>query len=166
MLVCIMPCLCVVCLPCCVLLLDSSRFVAIVRMSSSMLGSSSWLHPFVFFMDSFFFLVGFQARWPYLRYHFYLCFASTRSISMLALPTTVYHASLLPCQTSNHHVLANRCLAMSPLLLSPSYSVVSCRWSCRLFHVGTWLCWDITIFLIFNSCIYILGKGWKAQPYV
>ena len=53
--------------------------------------------------------------------------ASTRSIAMLALPAIVYHASLLPCQTSNYPVLANRCLAMSPLLLSPSYSVVSCR---------------------------------------
>ena len=29
---------------CCVLLLDSSRFVAIVRIRSSTLGSSSWLH--------------------------------------------------------------------------------------------------------------------------
>ena len=45
--------------------------------------------------------------------------ASTRSIAMLALPATVYHASPLTCQTSNHPVLANRCLAMSPLLLSP-----------------------------------------------
>ena len=35
----IMPCSCVVCLPCCVLLLDSSRVVAIVRIRSS-----SWLH--------------------------------------------------------------------------------------------------------------------------
>ena len=40
----IMSCPCVVCLPCCVLLLDSSRFVAIVRIRSSTLGSSSWLH--------------------------------------------------------------------------------------------------------------------------
>src|SRR3954463_10625518 len=40
----IMPCSCVVCLPCCVLLLDSSRFVQIVRIRSSTLGSSSWLH--------------------------------------------------------------------------------------------------------------------------
>src|SRR4051812_11871702 len=33
------------------------------------------------------------------------------------------------CQTKplTHLVLANRCLAMLPLLLSPSYSVVSCR---------------------------------------
>ena len=41
---CIMSCSCVVCLPCCVLLLDSSHFVAIVRIRSSKLGSSSWLH--------------------------------------------------------------------------------------------------------------------------
>ena len=40
----IMSCKCVVCLLCCVLLLDSSRFVAIVRIRSSTLGSSSWLH--------------------------------------------------------------------------------------------------------------------------
>ena len=40
----IMPCSCVVCLLCCVLLLDSSRFVAIVRIRSSTLSSSSWLH--------------------------------------------------------------------------------------------------------------------------
>ena len=37
----IMPCSCVVCLPCCVLHLDSSRFVAIVRFRSSTLGSAS-----------------------------------------------------------------------------------------------------------------------------
>ena len=40
----IMSCICVVCLPCCVLLLNSSCFVAIVRIRSSTLGSSSWLH--------------------------------------------------------------------------------------------------------------------------
>ena len=39
--VCIMPCSCVVCLLCCVLLFDSSCFVAIVRIRSSMVGSAS-----------------------------------------------------------------------------------------------------------------------------
>ena len=39
-----MSCSCVVCLLCCVLLFDSSCFVAIVRIRSSTLGSSSWLH--------------------------------------------------------------------------------------------------------------------------
>ena len=40
----IMSCIYVVCLLCCVILLDSSRFVAIVRIRSSTLGSSLWLH--------------------------------------------------------------------------------------------------------------------------
>ena len=53
--------------------------------------------------------------------------ASIRSIAMLALLAIVYHAYLLPCQTSNHPFLENRCLAKLLLLLSPSYSVASCR---------------------------------------
>ena len=88
-----------------------------------------------------------------------------RSTAMLALSATVYHASLLPCQTSNHPVLANRCLAMSPLLLSPSYSVASCRWRMK-FVPGRNM--DIlgyhNISYLFNAP-YILGKGWKARPY-
>ena len=36
-----MSCSCVVSLPCCELLLDSSRFIAIVRIRSSTLGSAS-----------------------------------------------------------------------------------------------------------------------------
>ena len=45
-----------------------------------------------------------------------------------ALPTTCYNMSpILPCQASNPPFLANRCLAKLPLLLSPSYSVASCR---------------------------------------
>ena len=34
------------------------------------------LRRVVYFMDSFFFLAGSQARWPYPRNHFYLCYAS------------------------------------------------------------------------------------------
>ena len=63
-----------------------------------------------------------------------------------ALPTTCYiMPPILQCQASNPPFLANRCLAMSPLLLSPSYSVASCRWRWSLFLVGTWIFWDITI---------------------
>ena len=65
------------------------------------------------------------------------------------IPTTCL--SCLPyCHVKpiTHLVLANRCLAMLPLLLSPSYSVACCKWSWSLFHDGTWLCWDITISLI------------------
>ena len=108
-----------------------------------------WLCLFVFFMDSFFFLAGSQARWPHPRNHFYLCLLVVRSICYAAIPTTCYiMPPILPCQASNPPLPANRCLAMLPLLLSPSYSVASCRWSWSLFHVGTWICWDITISLI------------------
>ena len=52
------------------------------------------LRPFVFFMDSFFFLVRSQARWPYPRNHFYLYFASCSFFcyAYAAIPTTC-----LPC---------------------------------------------------------------------
>ena len=50
------------------------------------------LRPFVFFMDSFFFLAGSQARWPYPRYHFYLCLLVAPFYRYAALPITC-----LPC---------------------------------------------------------------------
>ena len=48
------------------------------------------LRPFVFFMDSFFFLAGFQARWSYPRNHYYLCFArcSLFCYAYATMPTT------------------------------------------------------------------------------
>ena len=56
------------------------------------------------------------------------------------IPTTCYiMPPILPCQASNHPFLANHWLAMSTILLSPSYSIASCRWRWSLFHVGTWL---------------------------
>ena len=114
------------------------------------------LLPFVFFMDSFFFLAGFQARWPYPRNHFYLCLLVVRSIAMPRyLPLVI---SCLPyCHeplTFFSPFLANRCLAMLPLLLSPSYSVASCRWSWRLLHGGQDFGWDITISLILLMHLY------------
>ena len=53
------------------------------------------LRPFVFFMDSFFFLAKFQARWPYPRNHFYLCLLDARSFAMpmLRYLPLAYHAS-------------------------------------------------------------------------
>ena len=59
--------------------------------------------------------------------------------------------------TSNlwHLSYANRCLAMLPLLLSPSYSVASCRWSWRFLHGGQDFGWDITISLILLMHLHI-----------
>ena len=114
------------------------------------------LRLFVFFMDSFFFLAGSQARWPLPLISLLSLLASC---SVLLPCCTTYHlftmSPKLPCQPLTFSpFLANRCLAMLPLLLSPSYSVVSCRWSWRLLHVGTRLFWDITISLIQLMLLY------------
>ena len=83
------------------------------------------------------------------RNHSYLCFASCSLYCHAPLPITCYIMSpILAMSAANHPFLANRCLAKLPLLLSPSYSVARCRWSWSLFHVGTWICWDIKISLI------------------
>ena len=119
------------------------------------------LRPFVFFLDSFFFLTGFQARWP------------SPSISLLSLLVSCFVLSLccatyhlftmppiLPCQASNPPFLTNRCLAMLPLLLSSSYSVDSCRWRWSFFHVGTWIFWEYhNISYLINASIYLVKDG-------
>ena len=91
----IIPCSCVGCLLCCVLL-SSVCFFGSVPVKSCLWGPVR-LHPFVFFMDSFFFLAGFQARWPYPRNHFYLCLLVARSFAMPILwyLPLAYHASYI-----------------------------------------------------------------------
>ena len=117
--------------------------------------------PLVFFMDSFFFLAGFQARWPYPRNHLYLCLLDGRSFSMPMLWCLPF-----ACQPSNCHVepLTHHCpskplIGYVTALLSPSYSVVSCRWRLKfvpcwnmemLFLVGTCLLVGISQYLLFN----------------
>ena len=50
------------------------------------------------------------------RNHFYLCFAScSLYLPCCATYHLLYHASILPCQASNHPFLAIRCLAKLPL---------------------------------------------------
>ena len=89
----IIPCSCVGCLLCC-LLLFGVCFFGLVPLTSWLWGPVR-LRPFVFFMDSFFFLAGFQARWPYPRNHFYLCLLVARSFAMpmLRYLPLAYHAS-------------------------------------------------------------------------
>ena len=88
-------------------------------------------------------------KMPYPRNHFYLCFASCSLYCHAALPTSCHVMPPIFAMTaSNHPFLANRCLAKLPLLLSPSYSVASCRWTWSLSHDGTWRCWDTTLSLI------------------
>ena len=133
---CIMSCLYVVCLLCCVLLLDSSCFRCdredsfvyawfdFIRSSSSWTRSSS--------------LRDFRQYDRYPGSHYYHCYASCFVLSHCC---TTYHLLFkppkLPCQPLTFSpFLANRCLAMLPLLLSPSYSVASCMWSWRFLHGG------------------------------
>ena len=73
-----------------------------------------------------------------------------------ALPITCLSSHPKLPWTSNlwHLSYANRCLAMLPLLLSPSYSVSSCRWSWRFLHGGQDFGWDITISLILLMHLY------------
>ena len=75
----------------------------------------------------------------------------------VALPITYLSSHPILPWTSNlwHLSYANRCLAMLPLLLSPSYSVASCRWSWRFLHGGQDFGWDITISLILLMHLYI-----------
>ena len=108
------------------LLLDSSRFVAIVRIRSSTLGSSSWLH-----------LLHGLVLLP--------CGISGKMTATLDLTTIIamlvasfYRFAALPIFYSSslpncHEPLTFVTLPSKPLfgyvtaLLSPSYSVASCR---------------------------------------
>ena len=110
------------------------------------------LRGFIFFMDSFFFLAGFQARWPYPRNHLYLCLLVARSFfyAYATIPTTFL--SCLPycwAKPLTRLVLANCCLAMLPLCSAPLIALLVAGEDWSSFLVGTWIfCWDITISLI------------------
>ena len=143
---CIMPWLCDGCLP---WLFVSFRccFFRLVPITSRLWGFVR-LRPFDFLMDSFFFLAGSQERWPYPRNHFYICLLVVRSIAMPRyLPLAI---SCLPyCHVKPlTHLSQQTVVWLCYALLSPSYSVASCRWRWSWFHVGTWIFWDITISLI------------------
>ena len=148
-----MSCLCVVCLLCCVLLLDSSCFVAIVRIRSSTLGSSSWLHL----------LHGLVLLPSGISGKMTVTLDLITIIAMLVASFCCYAALPITCCSSLpncHEPLTFVTLPSKPLfgyvtiLLSPSYSVASCRWRWRLLHVGLCLCWDITISLILLMHLY------------
>ena len=151
---CIMPWLCDGCLPCCMLLsslllsLASVSFRSCedsfdyVRLSSSWTRSSS--------------LRDFRQDDRYPGSHYYHCYASYFVLSLCCVTYLLLIKPPILPWTSNlwHLSCANRCLAMLPLLLSPSYSVASCRWSWRFLHGGQDFGWDITISLILLMHLY------------
>ena len=147
------------------MLFASSRccFLGLVLITSRLWGSIR-LRPFVFFLDSFFFLAGFQARWPYPRNHYYLCYASLLAL-LLCQCYDAYH--LLVSLPNCHEPLTFDTIPSKPLfgyvtaLLSPSYSVASCRW--RLEFVPCWNMFVVGISLLyldyFNAPIYLVKGG-------
>ena len=79
------------------------------------------LCPFVFFMDSFFFLAGSQARWPLPSISLLSLLASCFVLSLCCATYLLLFKPLnLPCQPLTlSPFLANRCLAMLPLCSAP-----------------------------------------------
>ena len=112
------------------------------------------LWPIVFFLDSFFFLAGSQARWSYPRNHHYLCYASLLAL-LLCQCYDAYHllVSLPNCHVKplTHHVLANRWLAMLPLCSAPLIALLVAGEDWSLFLVGTWRCCSLL------EHVYLLG---------
>ena len=77
-------------------------------------------------------------------------FASCSLYCYAAIPTTCYiMPPLLPCQTSNPSCPSKPLIGYVTALLSPSYSVASCRW--RLKAVP---CWNI--YLLVGISLYYL----------
>ena len=70
-------------------------------------------------------------------------------------------ASQITMSASNLFTLPNKLLlGYVTALLSPSYSIVSCRWSWRLLHVGTWIFLEYhNISYLINASIYLVKGG-------
>ena len=148
-----MPCSCVVCLLCCVLLLVSSCFVAIVRIRSSTLGSSSWLHL----------LHGLVLLPCVISGKMTVTLDLITIIAMLVASFYRYAALPIFCSSSLpycHEPLTFDTFPMQTVVwlccrfAQPSYSVASCRWSWRLLHGEQDFGWDITISLILLMHLY------------
>ena len=123
---------------------------------TSRLWGSVRLRPFVFFMDSFFFLARSQARWSYPRNHFYLCLLVARSFLCLCCDT--YHLLIMPpillSQASNPPFPSKPLFGYVTAFLSPSYSIVSCRW--RLEFVP---CWNMDMLLGYHNISYLINAS-------
>ena len=117
-----------VCLFLVVLLLDSSGYVAIVRIRSTT--SVCLLHGLVLL------LCGISGKMTIPSKSLLYLLASCSLYCYAALPTTYYiMPPILPCQASNPPFLANRCLAMLPLCSTPLIALLVageaevCSWS-------------------------------------
>ena len=149
---CIMPWLCDGCLLCCVLLLVSSCFVAIVRIRSST--SVCLLHGLVLLP------CGISGKMTIPSKSLQYLLASCSLYCYVAIPTTCYiMPPILPCQASNPSFLVNRCLAMLPLCSAPLIALLVAGEDWSLFHVwnmemlflvGTWLLLGYHYYILFT----------------
>ena len=133
----IMPCLCDGCLPCCLLLFGVAfDNIAFVKIRSTL--SACLLHGLVLLP------CGISGKMTIPSKSLLSLLASCSIYCYDAIPTTCYiMPPILPCQSK---LLFGYVTA----LLSPSYSVASCRWRWSLFHVGTWLLLGYHYYILFN----------------
>ena len=146
---CIMPCWCRGCLLCCVLLFRwlllrvGSDNVAFVRIRSTT--SVCLLHGLVLLPCG----ISGKMTIPSKSLLSLIARCSLFCYAYDAIPTSCYiMPPILPCQASNPPCPSKPLFGYVTALLSPSYSVASCRW--RLKFVPCWnmfTCWDITIYL-------------------
>ena len=136
-----------------VLLLASSCFVATVRIRSSTLGSSSWLHL----------LHGLVLLPSGISGKMTVTMDLITIIAMLVASFYRYAALPIFCSSSLpncHEPLTFDTFPMQTVVwlcyrfAQPSYSITSCRWSWRLLHGGQDFGWDITISLILLMHLY------------
>ena len=146
---CIMPCLCDGCLPCCLLLSGVLLRVGFVNVAFVRIRSTTsvcLLHGLVLLPCG----ISGKMTIPSKSLLSLLASCSLFCYAYAAIPTTCL--SCLPycwAKPLTHLVLANRCLAMLPLCSAPLIALLVAGEDWSLFLVGTWIfCWDITISLI------------------
>ena len=145
-------------------------FFGLVPVTSRLWGPVR-LRPFVFFMVLFFFLAGFQARWPLPSISL---LSLLGSCSVLSLCCATYHLftmpPILPCQPLTcSPFLANCCLARLPLCSAPLIALLVAGEDWSLFLVGTWRCCSLLehvyllgyhyISYLINASIYLVKGG-------
>ena len=146
-----------------VLLLVSSRFVAIVRIRSSTLGSSSLLHL--------------------LHGHVLIpCGISDKMTTTLDLTTIIamlvasfYRFAALPIICSSSHPNCHEPLTLTPFLCKLLFGYVTALLSPLIallvagevedFSMVDRILVGISQYLLYYLCIYILRKGWKTWPF-
>ena len=146
---CIMPCWCAGCLLCCVLLFRwlllrvGSDNVAFVRIRST---SSVCLLPGLDLLPC-----GISGKMTIPSKSLLSLLASCLLFCYAAIPTTCYiMPPILPCQASNPPCPSKPLIGYVTTLLSPSYSVVSCRW--RLKFVP---CWNMEMLFLVGTCLLV-----------